>query len=38
MIKVFICLDFEPFFLELREGSWELDACHYPIGDLDDAL
>ena len=36
--KVFICLDLEALFLELSEGSWELDACHYLIGDLDGAL
>ena len=25
-------------FLELSDGSWELDACRCLIGDLDDAL
>ena len=38
MGKVFICLDLEPFFLELSEGSWELDACHRLIGGLNNAL
>ena len=33
-----ICLDLEPFFLELSDGRWELDACLSLIGDLDDAL
>ena len=31
---MFICLDLEPFFLELSEGSWELDVCHRLIGGL----
>ena len=31
---MFIFLDLEPFFLELNEGSWELDACDRLIGGL----
>ena len=35
---MFICLDLESFFLELSEGSWELDACHRLISGLTGAL
>ena len=36
--NIFICLDLELIFLELNEGSWELDACHRLIGGLNGAL
>ena len=36
--KVLICLDLEPFLLELSNGRRELDACHSLIGRLGGAL